>query len=351
MGKIAGAAIGAAGDVAAAGAAASASIVNTNNTNKTNKEIAESTNKANIQIAQMSNEYNREQLERQIEQEWDMWNAENEYNSASSQRKRLEEAGLNPYMMMDGGSAGSASSMTSPAAQPAVVPQMQGATMQPADMSGLNGLRGIASEFIATLKAQEDIRGQQLINEGQEIENQYKADKLLADLEKTRTESGFVRSQTKGQDIMNRFRPEMLSSEIRQRKTDTMFTQLRAHGQMLANLSAYQWYKVLPQQIKQTINEQMVRINNMKLQGNLTQAQINTEINKAVTEFMKGAREQQQFDFESKSFQDRLDQIKYDLRDAINNSGPDGGFGFLNLLQNWSDYGLRKYPYGIPGYK
>lgn len=338
MGAIAGAAIGAAGDLAATGISTAASIANTNSTNKANKEIAESTNQANIQIAQMSNEFNREQLERQIQQEWDMWNAENEYNSASSQRQRLEEAGLNPYMMMDGGSAGSASSMTSPTPQPAVVPQMQGATMQKADLSALSGLRGIASEFIASLKAQEEIRGQQLINEGQEIENQYKADKLLADLEKTRSESGFVRSQTTSQDIMNRFKPEMLSSELRQRNVDTMFTQLRSHGQMIANLSSYQWYKALPQQIKQTINEQMVRINNMKLQGNLTQAQINTEINKAVTEFMKGAKEQLQFNFENESYQDRLDQIKYDLRDAINNSGPQGGFGLFNILQNQFDY-------------
>ena len=160
----------------------------------------------------------------------------------------------------------------------------------------------------------------------------------MADLEKTRSESGFVRSQTTSQDIMNRFKPEMLSSELRQRNVDTMFTQLRSHGQMIANLSSYQWYKALPQQIKQTINEQMVRINNMKLQGNLTQAQINTEINKAVTEFMKGAREQLQFNFENDSYQDRLDKIKYDLRDAINNSGPQGGFGLFNILQNQFDY-------------
>lgn len=351
MGKIAGAAIGAAGDVAAAGAQASASIVNTNNTNKTNLQIAQQTNQANKEIAQMSNEYNQQMLERQIEQEWDMWNAQNEYNSASSQRQRLEDAGLNPYMMMDGGSAGTASGMTSPTPQPAVVPQMQGATMQPADMSGLAGLRGIASSFVELMKAQEDIKGQQLANEGQEIENQYKADMFIVEMYKKMQDAGLSRSQRLGQDILNKFQPEMLSSEIRQRKTDTMFTQLRSQGQMLANLSAYEWYKVLPQQIKQTINEQMVRINNMKLQGHLTQAEINTEINKAVTEFMKGAREQQQFDFESKSFQDRLDRIKYDLRDAINNSGPDGGFGLLNMFQNWSDYSLRKYPYGIPDYK
>lgn len=323
MGKIAGAAIGAAGDVAAAGMQTTASIVNTNNTNKANKEIAESTNKANIQIAQMSNEYNREQLERQIEQEWDMWNAENEYNSASSQRKRLEEAGLNPYMMMDGGSAGSASSMTSPAAQPAVVPQMQGATMQPADMSGLSGLRGIASEFIATLKAQEDIRGQQLINEGQEIENEYKADKLLADLEKTRTESGFVRSQTKGQDIMNRFRPEMLSSEIRQRNTDIMFTHLRAQGQLIANLSAMEWYKVLPTQIQQTIEQKAVEINNLRLMGKLTEAETRVKVHEAVTEFYKSRVAHDEAAVSNATLNTQIRKVEAELTHAINNSGPD----------------------------
>lgn len=311
---------------------AGASLVNTSNTNKTNLQIAQQTNQANMEIAQMSNEYNQQMLERQIEQEWDMWNAQNEYNSASSQRQRLEDAGLNPYMMMDGGSAGTASGMTSPSAQPAVVPQMQGATMQPADLSGLAGLRDIATEFVSLLKSEEEIKGQQLQNEGVQIENQYKADRFMVEMYKNMKEAGLADSKRKGEDIMNKFRPEMLQSEIKQRNTETMFTQLRSQGQMLANLSSYEWYKVLPQQIKQTINEQMVRINNMKLQGNLTQAEINTEINKAVTEFMKGSREQQQFNFESDSYKDRLDKIKADLRHAINNSGPDGWTGIPNLF-------------------
>lgn len=318
---------------------AGASIANTSNTNKTNLQIAQdtnktnaanvaATNKANFEIAQMSNEYNQQMLERQIEQEWDMWNAQNEYNSASSQRQRLEDAGLNPYLMMDGGNAGTASSMTSPSAQPAVVPQMQaaqaqGATMMPADMSGFAGLRDIATEFVSLLKSEEEIKGQQLQNEGVQIENQYKADRFMVEMYKNLKEAGLADSKRVGQDIMNKFQPEMLQSEIKQRNTETMFTNLRAQGQMLANLSSYEWYKVLPQQIKQTINEQMVRINNMKLSGDYTEAQIATEINKASTEFFKGAREQQQFDFESKSFKDKLDKIKADLRHALNNQWPE----------------------------
>ena len=52
--------------------------------------------------------------ERKATQEFneEMWNKQNAYNSASAQRQRLEEAGLNPYIMMRGGDAGSASSVT-----------------------------------------------------------------------------------------------------------------------------------------------------------------------------------------------------------------------------------------------
>lgn len=341
MGRLAGAAIGAAGDVAAAGMQTSASIINTNNTNKTNLQIAQQTNQANKEIAQMSNEYNQQMLERQIEQEWDMWNAENEYNSIGAQMQRAEDAGLNPYQAIGGAvTSGTASSMHSPSAQPAVVPQMQGATMQPADMSGLSGLRGVAANFIGLLKSQEDIKGQQLANEGQEIENQYKADMFTVEMYKKMQEAGLAKSQRKGQDIMNKFRPEMLSSEIRQRNTETMFTQLRADGQMIANLSAYEWYKSLPQQIKQTLIEQSVRINNMRLQGKLTDAQTRTEVNKAVTEFYKSRVAHDEAAFTNGTLKARMNQVAADLCNAILQSGGDDIQSFFT--RRWSGSEINK---------
>lgn len=82
------------------------------------------TNNANLKIAQMNNEWNAREAEktrefmtseRDAQNIWNLeqWNRENEYNSASAQRERLEAAGLNPYLMMSGGSAGSASSLQS----------------------------------------------------------------------------------------------------------------------------------------------------------------------------------------------------------------------------------------------
>ena len=336
MGKIAGAAIGAAGDVAAAGAQTSASIVNTNNTNKTNLEIAQQTNQANKEIAQMSNEYNQQMLERQIEQEWDMWNAQNEYNSASSQRQRLEDAGLNPYMMMDGGSAGTASGMTSPTPQPAVVPQMQGATMQPADMSGFTGLRGVASRFVELMQAQEDIKRKQLENVNLEIENNYKADMFMVDMYKKMQDAGLSRSKRLGQDIMNNFQPEMLSAELKQKKTDTMFRNLQAQGQLVANLSAMEWYKVLPTQIQQTIEQKAVEINNLRLMGKLTEAETRVKVHEAVTEFYKSRMAHDDATVSNATIKDRIEKVAQELTHAINNSGPDS---FMSIF--WQNVGKK----------
>ena len=56
------------------------------------------TNKTNLKINQMNNDFNAREAQKARDFQLRMWNWDNEYNSASSQRKRLEEAGYNPYM-------------------------------------------------------------------------------------------------------------------------------------------------------------------------------------------------------------------------------------------------------------
>lgn len=56
------------------------------------------TNKTNLKINQMNNDFNAREAQKARDFQLDMWSKENEYNKASSQRKRLEEAGYNPYM-------------------------------------------------------------------------------------------------------------------------------------------------------------------------------------------------------------------------------------------------------------
>lgn len=67
------------------------------NAAKTQLRIAQETNANNYRIAQENNAFNERMVDKM-----------NDWNSAKNQRARLEEAGLNPYLMLDGGSAGTA---------------------------------------------------------------------------------------------------------------------------------------------------------------------------------------------------------------------------------------------------
>lgn len=69
-----------------------------------------SANDTNRAINQQNNEFNERMMQKQMDYNTMMWNKQNEYNTPLAQRQRLEAAGMNPYMMMNGGSAGNASS-------------------------------------------------------------------------------------------------------------------------------------------------------------------------------------------------------------------------------------------------
>ena len=83
-----------------AGASLIGNIFGAYSTNKTNKN--------NLKINQMNNEFNERMMQKQVDYNTMMWNKQNEYNTPSAQRARLEAAGMNPYMMLNGGSAGNA---------------------------------------------------------------------------------------------------------------------------------------------------------------------------------------------------------------------------------------------------
>ena len=113
------------------------------------------TNEMNLRINQMNNEFNERMMEKQMAWNEEMWNKQNEYNTASNQRARLEQAGLNPYLMLNGGSAGTASSVNSAqSAQAANAPAMQ--AYKP-DMSSFVS----AINTYANNKALEELRGTQ----------------------------------------------------------------------------------------------------------------------------------------------------------------------------------------------
>lgn len=94
-----GAAIGAAGALAGG-------VVNAIGNNRQGSK----NRKHQLEMQRIQNEWASSESQKSRDFAKSMFDSTNEWNSAKNQRARLEEAGLNPYLMMNGGSAGTASS-------------------------------------------------------------------------------------------------------------------------------------------------------------------------------------------------------------------------------------------------
>lgn len=69
-----------------------------------------SSNSQNMKINQMNNEFNAREAEKARQYQTEMWNKTNEWNSPKNVRKRLQEAGYNPYLGMESSNVGTAQS-------------------------------------------------------------------------------------------------------------------------------------------------------------------------------------------------------------------------------------------------
>lgn len=74
-----------------------------------------SSNSQNMKINKMNNEFNAAEAEKARQYQTEMWNKTNEWNSPKNIRKRLQEAGYNPYLGMDSSNVGTAQSIGSSA--------------------------------------------------------------------------------------------------------------------------------------------------------------------------------------------------------------------------------------------
>lgn len=81
-----------------------------------------SSNSKNMQINKMNNEFNALEAEKARKYQSEMWNKTNEWNSPKNIRKRLQEAGYNPYLGMDSSNVGTAQSAGSSSSASAASP-------------------------------------------------------------------------------------------------------------------------------------------------------------------------------------------------------------------------------------
>lgn len=143
-------------------------LISGNKTNKTNLRIARETNEAQMKLAQY-----------QADQNLNLWNLNNEYNTPAAQMERYKEAGLNPHLMYGQGSSGNSSSPSEGFQAPRLnVPHVEnysGPAIQNSVQTAMNGLQMAANikkasaetsqiyQNIENLKSDNDLKAAMLI--------------------------------------------------------------------------------------------------------------------------------------------------------------------------------------------
>lgn len=163
--------------------------------NSQNRQNVRETNQMNYKINQMNNQFNERMAIQQRNWQENMWNKENAYNTASAQRQRLEEAGLNPYLMMNGGSAGVAQS----AGTGATASSSGNAVMQPfqADYSGIGSSIGNIFQYELMQSEKSQLQGSKQLADAKAMETLSNIDwgKLTNETRDYLKSTGLARAQ------------------------------------------------------------------------------------------------------------------------------------------------------------
>lgn len=235
-----------------------------------------SSNKSNAQINLMNNEFNAAEAEKARQFQLDMWDRENRYNTASAQRRRFSEAGLNPYLMMDGSSAGIAGSTGSTSQSQATQPIQQ----NPMDYSSFANILARAAEMSYQSRQSdamaENLQGQKDLARAQALQAFSNIDygKMSPDYRRWLRDTGLQRAQldydTNKQNLENlrwtnriqrAQRTEIMLSNDSKRILNKFLDQSE---QLRLNVMASQYYDMMAaghmkyQQVKESIARQIL---------------------------------------------------------------------------------------------
>lgn len=275
-------------------AQAGANIAATNMTNLTNAKIAQMNNAFNEKMLDKQINYNKEAYATQVgdqwkfyndakQNAWNMYEDQKEYNSASAQRDRLEAAGLNPYMMMQGGSAGSATGGTPGSPN---VAGMQGvtpptATPYSADYSGIASGVGQAIDTVMSLKNSASERGvKDASAENLRIEGKYIAAKRVAELFKMYNDAKNDNERTAIQKYIAAIDGDFKASQMAVNSENMNKIRMETQLLMTENLFRKQELNFLPQAQKLQLSQGAADIALKYAQGRLTDRQAEHEVKK-----------------------------------------------------------------------
>lgn len=239
------------------------------------------TNNTNRLINQQNNEFNAAEAEKNREYQSMMWNKTNEYNSPQALRQRYLDAGLNPALMMQGQSAGYASSAPGSAASAASPIGMQAPHFDFGSIPG--AISTIANAEYINSKAQ-----------GQKIENFYAGDRIKAMIDKVIGDTDFFKLNKSTQNLY-----KSMGDAAAHIQMDTLTQQLK-NLEYAGNLTQAQTSSVyLDAEAQSIINKYLDKQQQMELKlkastlandveyRNLTRKQAQTEVAKAFETYLR----------------------------------------------------------------
>lgn len=364
---------GVVGSAIGAGSSLIGGSVSTAMQNQANKEIAQMNNAFNEKMFDKQVAYNKEMYQQQLGDQWkfyndskqnawdlvgnqqqfqkDMWNKTNEYNSPAAQRERLEAAGLNPYMMLNGGSAGSSQTMSGSAgaAPSGGAPSAQGvtpptATPYSADYSGVTAGLGRAIDLLSSMP---DRKVKEAQADNLRIEGKYIAGKAMAQILQMRTEAKTKEARLALDRLIADFDNNLKVSNMAVNEQNIAESKARTQLAITENLFRQKELDFLPQAQKLQLAQGAADIALKYSQKNLTDKQARHEIEKlaetvartqlinqqywteqanTVNAQLENTSKQMDNQFQSETYKDRVKIVKEQLIHAINNSAPDNMF-------------------------
>lgn len=204
------------------------------------KNSQSSANKTNLQINRENQAWNEKMMDKQNAWNLAQWNRENEYNSAAQQVARYRAAGLNPYLMMQTGSPGSASSVTS--ADPGTAGMSN--TVSPFDFSAAAaGVGNAVSQYYNAQLASANVRkavaeaiGQEKHNTWLDAELQAKIENLIQNTSSSKTRQelekfSLFRSKTmlSGELAQQDLQNQSLAETIVNQRANTLYTEMQTN--------------------------------------------------------------------------------------------------------------------------
>lgn len=327
---------GVVGSAIGAGASLIGGASSTAMQNHANKEIAQMNNAFNEKMFDKQVAYNKEMYQQQLgdqwkfyndakQNSWDLYNDQKEYNSASAQRERLEAAGLNPYLMMSGGSAGVAQGGSSPSGG---APSAQGvtpptATPYSADYSGVTAGLGRAIDLLASMP---DRKVKEAQADNLRIEGKYIAGKAIAQILQMRTEAKTKEARLALDRLIADFDNNLKVSNMAVNEQNVAESKARTQLAVTENLMRQQELSFLPQAQKLQLAQGAADIAFRYSQKDLTDKQARHEVEKLAETVVRANGQALQNQFDADTYENRVKQVQEVLWNIMHEAGHLTGF-------------------------